>query len=66
MGDVVVSAIEGDMTEINGKNYKFGTTWTMFGLTVVNRIQIPDFKVFTKCSTLLCIKKKQLGNYIYS
>ena len=64
MGDVVVSAIEGDVIEINGKNYKFGTIWTIFG-TVADRIQITDFKVFTKCSTLLCIKKNQLGDYIY-
>ena len=51
MADVVVSAIGGDTIEINGEDYKFGTTWTMFGLVVADRIQIHEFNVFGKCST---------------
>jgi len=51
MVDVVVSAIGGDVIELDGKNYKFGTTWTMFGLMIADRIQIPELNVSGKCST---------------
>ena len=50
MAEVVVSATGGDIIEINGKNYKSGTTWSMFGFNVADIILIPELNVCSKCS----------------